>query len=75
MITVLINKDNFLLNLVFNSLIRKTCHDLAGFGNSQIVIIYAATTSRVGFISLLNNPSIAINVPEIEVGQLPQAPW
>lgn len=34
-----------------------------------------ATTSNSGSISCLSIPSIAINVPVSELGQLPQAPW
>lgn len=41
----------------------------------RIKIYYAATTCIAGLTSRLSKPSIAVSVPEIELGQLPQAPW
>ena len=38
-------------------------------------ITYALSTSSAGFMSLFNKFSIAIKVPLIAVGQVPQAPW
>src|ERR1035437_1669492 len=38
-------------------------------------MIYPAVTSKQGSISLFNNPAIAVKAADIELGQLPQAPW